>query len=73
MSVHRYRRIEDLPAPEPPHSALAGLRAACALSELTAGIGATPRAPRGVRRFRSVEEADEHRRGWEGRAEPGPS
>lgn len=68
MPVRKFRRIEDVPAPAPSPTALDGLRAACALSELTAGIGRTARAPRGVRRFRSVEEADEHRRDWEQRA-----
>ncbi|HVL98014.1 MAG TPA: hypothetical protein VM324_01835 [Egibacteraceae bacterium] len=72
MPVHKFRGVEDLPPPRPAGSALRGLAAACELSELTAGIGRSPRAPRGVRRFRSIEEADAHRRTWErGLAEPG--
>lgn len=73
MSVRKFRRIEDVPAPPQTSTALEGLRAACELSELTAGIGRTARAPRGVRRFRSVEEADEHRRSWEQRSTGAPS
>lgn len=65
MPVRRYRRVEDVPPPAPASTALDGLRAACALSELCASIGSRPRAPRGVRRFRSVEDADAHRRAWE--------
>jgi hypothetical protein len=65
MGVRKYRRIEDVPSPPPARTPLEGIRAACELSELTAGIGRSPRAPRGVRRFRSIEEADAHRREWE--------
>lgn len=67
LSIRRYRRIEDVPPPPAASTALEGLRAACELSELTARIGPSARAPRGVRRFRSVEEADAHRRSWEQR------
>jgi hypothetical protein len=65
VAVRKYRRVEDMPDPPPAASAREGLASACALSELTAAIGTTHRAPRGVRRFRSVEEADAHRRSWE--------
>ena len=65
MGVRKYRRVEDMPGPEPARSALKGLAAACALSETTGVIGRRTVAPRGVRRFRSVEEADAHRRSWE--------
>lgn len=73
MPVRRYRRVDDLPAPTPAATALQGLQAACSLSELTARMGRSRRAPRGVRRFRSVEEADAHRRAWEeAPADPDP-
>jgi hypothetical protein len=65
VAVRKYRRVEDMPDPPPAASAREGLASACALSELNAAIGTTHRAPRGVRRFRSVEEADAHRRSWE--------
>ncbi len=65
MPLHRYRRIEDVPAPPPARDALHGLAAACALSELSKGLGRRFTAPRGVRRFRSIEEADLHRQSWE--------
>lgn len=64
MPVRRFRDVADIPAPARLTSALEGLAAACAASELSAAFGATRVGPRGVRRFRSVEEADEHRRGW---------
>jgi hypothetical protein len=65
MPVRKYRRVEDMPPPPPSASAREGLASACALSELTAATGMTRRAPRGVRRFRSIEEAEAHRRSWE--------
>lgn len=65
MAVRRYRRVEDVPRPAPAPTVIDGLRAACALSELCAGIGRTSRAPRGVLRFRSVQEAHAHRRARE--------
>jgi hypothetical protein len=43
---------------------LKGLAAACAASELTASFGVARIGPRGVRRFRSVEEADAQREQW---------
>ena len=49
-------------------SPLEGLAAACAASSYSRysrAFGHTRRAPRGVRRFRSIEEADAHRRDWE--------
>ena len=64
MPVRRFRDAADIPAPARLTSALEGLTAACAASELSAAFGAARIGPRGVRRFRSVEEADEHRRRW---------
>lgn len=64
MPVRRFRDVADLPEPPRAGSALDGLRAACEASEVAAALGVTRVGPRGVRRFRSVEEADEYRRGW---------
>jgi hypothetical protein len=65
MPVSRYRNVEDIPEPTRASSALEGLAAACAASTLSQAFGHTRRAPRGVRRFRSIEDADAHRRRWE--------
>jgi hypothetical protein len=64
MPVTRHRDVADMPPPKRAESALEGLAAACASSELTAAIGVTRVGPRGVRRFRSVEEADAQREQW---------
>ena len=64
-SVRKYRGIEDVPSPPPAADAYSGMAAACALSELSRAFGHTTSAPRGVRKFRSIEEADAHRRTWE--------
>ncbi len=65
MPVTRYRDIADMPEPARAASALEGLAAACRASSQSRAFGHTRRAPRGVRRFRSVEEADAHRQRWE--------
>jgi hypothetical protein len=67
MPVTRYRDVSDMPGPHRAATALEGIAAACAASELAASIGVTRTAPRGVRRFRSVEDADAdaHRSRWE--------
>lgn len=65
MAVRRYRTIEEVPPPPRASTASEGLASACALSELTAALGPSGQAPRGVRRFGSIEDAAEHRRGWE--------
>lgn len=65
MPVRRYRDVSELPASPRLASALEGLAAACAASALSRAFGTTRVAPRGLYRFRSVEEADAHRRGWE--------
>lgn len=54
-----------MPPPLRAASPLEGLAAACAASDWSRRFGHTSRAPRGVRKFRSVMEADEHRRSWE--------
>lgn len=71
MPVTRYRDVADLPEPRRAGSALEGLAGACAASVLSQAFGAAPVAPRGVRRFRSVEEADAHRQSWPTGAEAG--
>jgi hypothetical protein len=65
MPVTRHRSVEEIPEPRRAASALQGLAAACAASTLSEAFGHSRRAPRGVRRFRSVEEADAHRQRWE--------
>ncbi len=65
MPVTRYRDIADMPEPARAASALDGLAAACAASSQSRAFGHTRRAPRGVRRFRSIEDADAHRQRWE--------
>ncbi len=65
MPVRRYRDVAEMPGPRRSASALEGLAAACAASSLSRAIGTLRQAPRGVRRFRSVEEADAHRQRWE--------
>jgi hypothetical protein len=65
VPVRKYRSVEDMPGPPPARSALDGLASACALSRLTGALGTTRSAPRGLRRFRSIEELDAHREEWE--------
>lgn len=65
MSITRHRDVSELPDPARAASALAGLAAACAASSLSRAFGHERWAPRGVRRFRSVEAADAHRQRWE--------
>lgn len=74
MPVRRYRDVADMPEPRRFETALEGLAAACAASELSRAIGTTRSAPRGVYKFRSIEEADAFRQRWESGAsseEPG--
>lgn len=66
MGVSRFRSVADMPAyPARAATPLDGLRAACVLSAVSQAFGHHVVAPRGVRRFRSVAEAWEHRRAWE--------
>jgi hypothetical protein len=65
MPVTRYRDIAEVPEPPRAASALEGLAAACGASSQSRAFGHTRRAPRGVRRFRSIEDADAHRQRWE--------
>jgi hypothetical protein len=65
MPVSRHRDVADIPEPPRADSALDGLAAACAASSLSRAFGHARRAPRGVRRFRSIEEAGAYRERWE--------
>lgn len=58
MPIRRYRSIEDVPEPPELPSVLASLRSACELGEASKAFGHHVVAPRGVVKFRSVEEAD---------------
>jgi hypothetical protein len=56
-----------MPAPPPlPRLAESNLKLACDLMELAARLHPTTAEP-GVKKFRSVEEADAHRSAWERR------
>jgi hypothetical protein len=68
MAVTRYRSVQDITEPPPAASVLQGLDAVCASSSISRAFGHTSRAPRGVRRFSSIEEADMHRQQWESAA-----
>jgi hypothetical protein len=65
MPVTRYRDVAEIHEPSRAASALEGLAAACAASSISRTFGHDRRAPRGVRRFRSIEDADAHRQDWE--------
>ncbi len=70
MSVRKFSSAEDVPAPPPASGVREGLAAACAMSEVSRLFGHRHRAPRGVRKFRSVAEAGRHRANWEAGAKP---
>ena len=67
MPVRKYRSVADMPAvqPVPPLDAR-NIRIACELTELTFALHPWRFEP-GVRKYRSVEEAQRHRREWERR------
>jgi hypothetical protein len=65
MGVRKYRSIADMPGPAPrtpldPDN----LRLSASLMDLTHRLSRFSYVP-GVRKFRSVEEAEAHRRAWE--------
>ena len=65
MPVRKYRSVTEMPDARPlrplePEN----LRIACELTELTFALHPWKFEP-GVRKYRSVEEADRHRREWE--------
>lgn len=65
VSIRRFRTVADIPDPSGAASPLEGLAAACTASELSKAFGHEAVAPRGVRKFRSIEAASDHRRAWE--------
>ena len=65
MGVAKFRSVTDMPEPPMATSPLAGVAAACALSELSSAFGRPIVGPRGVRKFRSVAEASAYREAWE--------
>jgi hypothetical protein len=65
MGVRKFRSVADMPGPAPrapldPEN----LRISVALMDLACRLSGFRHIP-GVRRFRSIEEADAHRRRWE--------
>lgn len=62
MSVRKYRSVEDMPGVRPlPPLDPDNLRIACELTELAYALHPWRFEP-GVRKFRSMEDANEHRR-----------
>ncbi len=65
MPVRKYRHVADMPAARAlPPLAPGSLRIACDLSELAYGLHPWRFSP-GVRKFRSMAEANLHRSSWE--------
>lgn len=61
MPVRRYASVEDMPEPRELASVLESLRSACELGGASRAFGHHAVAPRGVVKFRSVEDADAER------------
>ncbi|MES1240052.1 MAG: hypothetical protein ABUT39_00395 [Acidobacteriota bacterium] len=67
MSVRKYRSVNDMPGARPlPPLDPENLRIACELTELAYALHPWKLEP-GVRKFRSAEEAQQHRQEWEKR------
>jgi hypothetical protein len=67
MAVRKYRSVTDMPGVRPRRRLdPENLRIACELTELAFALHPWRFEP-GVRKFRSVEEAGEHRWQWEKR------
>lgn len=65
MPVRRYRHVADMPAVRPlPPLDPDNLRIACELTDLAYGLHPWRFTP-GVRKFRSMDEANVHRASWE--------
>ena len=65
MPVRKYRHVADMPAVRPlPPLHPDNLRIACDLTELAYGLQPWRFTP-GVRKFRSMQEANLHRASWE--------
>jgi len=71
MGVAKFRSVADMSEPPMATTPLAGVAAACALSELSSAFGDPIVGPRGVRKFRSVAEASDYRQAWEDAAMQG--
>ena len=70
MPIRRFRSVADMTASLAPGPTGAdGIRLACELSELAFGLRPWHFAP-GVRSYRSVEEADQHRSRWDAQQAP---
>lgn len=66
MSVRKFRSVEELPDPAPLRTVLESLASACELGWASSRLGHAPATlPRGVRKFRSAQLADEARRDHE--------
>lgn len=67
MPVRKYRSVNDMPGVRPlPRLDPENLRIACELTELAYALHPWKFEP-GVRKFRSIEEASQHRQEWEKR------
>jgi len=67
MPVYKYRSIMEMPEIAPrPRLAADNLRIACELTRFAFALNPWKFEP-GVRKFRSLEEATQHRREWEKR------
>ena len=65
MPVRKFRHVADMPAPRPSSPLDPGnLEVACDLTELAYALHPWRFTP-GVRRYRSMEEANLHRAAWE--------
>lgn len=65
MPVRKYRSVADMPGVQPRRRLdPENLKIACELTELAFALHPWRFEP-GVRKFRSVDEAQEHRRKWE--------
>jgi hypothetical protein len=65
MGVRKFRSVADMPGPAPlPPLDPDNLRLAVTLMDLALRLSRFSPRP-GVRRFRSVEDADAHRQAWE--------
>ncbi len=65
MPVRKYRSVNDMPGVRPlPRLDPENLRIACELTELAYALHPWKFEP-GVRKFRSIEEAQQHRQDWE--------
>ncbi len=67
MPIRKYRSVTEMPGAQPRRPLdPENLRIACELTELSFGLHPWKHEP-GVRKFRSLDEANRHRRAWEKR------